>query len=333
MNKKKIFLPLLALVLVSVLFLFSGYGWKQNTAEVNYSLLENWAYFSEGGEEKSADLFLICPTVDIRDEKNMSLSDKDMKNNFIGALNMERGIYEDNTRMYAPYYRQASLKVYELPKTEQEPYFAIAYKDVSAAFSYYLKNENKGRPIILAGFSQGADMCYRLLQEYFGDKKLYEQLVAVYAIGWPCTEEIINKYPQIKPAQSEKDFGVVIAFECEAPDVTETAIYPAGQKSFAINPLNWKTDDTYADKNLNLGACFTDYSGAIKNETANFCGGYIDLKRGVLKIPDIKANDYPSVVPFLPTGAYHVYDYQFFFRNLQKNVKDRLEAYIKNHEQ
>lgn len=288
-----------------------------------YAHAENWAYF--GGEELSADLFLICPTVDTRDEYNMKLDDEKTRRNFLGALNMERGIYEDYTRMYAPYYRQASLKVYDLNEPEREKYLAFAYKDISSAFAYYLKHENKGRPIILAGFSQGADMCYRLLKEYFADEKLSSRLVAVYAIGWPCMTE--EKYPQIKPAQSESDTGVVISFECESPRVTSTVIYPAGRKAHSINPLNWSTDDTSADKSLNLGACFTDYSGAVRKEVAQFCGGYIDLERGTVKITDINEAEYPAYISFLPEGAYHIYDYQFFFRNLQQNVKTRIKAY------
>ncbi len=82
------------------------------------------------------------------------------------------------------------MKVYGLDETEREQYMQEVYRDVSDAFAYYLDNENGGRPIVLAGFSQGADMCYRLLEEYFGDKKLEERLVAVYAIGWPCSREI-----------------------------------------------------------------------------------------------------------------------------------------------
>ena len=62
-----------------------------------------------------------------------------------------------------------------------------AYDDIAEAFRYYLENENKGRPIVLAGFSQGADMCYRLLADYFGTEDMQEKLVAVYALGWPCT--------------------------------------------------------------------------------------------------------------------------------------------------
>ena len=58
----------------------------------DYSQKENWAYYAVGAD-KDADLFLICPTVDVNDEFNMSLNDEETKEGFVGALNMERGIY------------------------------------------------------------------------------------------------------------------------------------------------------------------------------------------------------------------------------------------------
>ena len=293
----------------------------------DYADEANWVYYGVG-EDKDADLFLICPTVDMSDEFNMALDDEDTKASFLGALNMERGIYEDSTRMFAPYYRQAAMKVYSLDRPEWEPYMELAYSDVSAAFAYYLEQENDGRPIVLAGFSQGADMCYRLLEEYFADDALYDQLVAVYAIGWPLTEEMTEAYPQIVAAQSADDIGVVVSFDCESPEVTETFINPAGQKALSINPLSWTTDETPADKTMNLGACFTNYSGEIRSETAVLCGCYLDTERGVVKVTDIDPADYPPIVPGLPEGGYHVYDYQFFFRNLQQNVQTRLATYL-----
>ncbi len=293
----------------------------------DYSKTENWAYFAVG-EEKKADLFLICPTVDMNDEYNLSLDDEKTKANFVGALNMERGLYEEDTRMFAPYYRQGAMKIYSLDPQKREPYLKEAYKDISAAFEYYLKNENEGRPIVLAGFSQGADMCYRLLKEYFGDDELMDRLVAVYAIGWPCTEEIVSKYPQIKPAESEDDIGVVISFDCEAPDVEETFITPAGTKAYTINPLNWRTDEKKADRSENLGACFTDYSGDITREEEELCGCYIDNSRGIIKVTDVDEEEYPALIPGLPEGAYHIYDYQFFYRNLQENVGNRINTYM-----
>ena len=299
------------------------------SAVPDYAKEENWAYFGLG-EDKDADLFLICPTVDTRDEYNMSMDDEEVKQSFSGALNMERGIYEDNTRMFAPYYRQAAMKIYNLSPEEREPYLELAYQDVSAAFSWYLENKNEGRPIVLAGFSQGADMCYRILKEYFGDSALQQQLVAVYAIGWPMTEQMITEYPQIVPAASENDTGVVVSFECESEDVTGTLVIPEDMKAISINPLNWVTDSTPADKSLNTGACFTSYSGKIKQEVPELCGCYIDPERGALKVTDIMPEEYPPILSFLPEGSYHLYDYQFYFRNLQQNVEQRIKAYMES---
>ena len=323
---KKVTAALLALVLALTCLGALSAGAETENRAPDYSQEENWAYYSVGAD-KDADLFLICTTVDVNDEFNMSLNDEETKESFVGALNMERGIYEESTRMYAPYYRQAAMKVYALEEAEREPYLSLAYEDVSAAFAWYLENENQGRPIILAGFSQGADMCYRLLEEYFGDEALQEQLVAVYAIGWPCTEEMTQAYPQIRPAAAADDVGVVVSFDCEAPELEETFINPAGQRAYTINPLNWKTDGTPADRTENLGACFTRYSGEIKREEAQLCGCYLNGTRGVVKVTDLDPADYPPVVPGLPEGAYHIYDYQFFYRNLQENVRARVEAF------
>ena len=324
---KKPISALLALVLALTCLCALAESVEPEDPAPDYSQESSWAYFAVGAD-KDVDLFLICPTVDTNDEFNMSLDDEETKESFIGALNMERGIYEESARMYAPYYRQAAMKVYALDEDAREPWLGLAFEDVSAAFSWYLENENQGRPIILAGFSQGADMCYRLLEEYFGDAALQEQLVAVYAIGGPCTEEMVQTYPQIRPAAAADDVGVVVSFDCEAPELAETFINPVGQRAYAINPLNWRTDGTPADRSENLGACFTRYSGEIKREEAQFCGGYIDEARGVVKITDVEPADYPPVVPGLPEGAYHIYDYQFFYRNLQENVRVRAEAFL-----
>ena len=297
------------------------------SASVDYSSADNWVYFGVG-DDKDVDLFLVCPTVDTLDEEFMSLDNDVMKGYFAGALEMERGLYEESTRMYAPYYRQMAMNGYELDLTERERRLAIAYKDVSDAFAYYLENENNGRPIILAGFSQGADMVYRLMEEYFGSEEMQQRLVAAYPIGWACTEDMVKEYPQIKPAQSADDLGVVISFDCEAPEVTETIVNPAGQKAYSINPLNWKTDSTPADKSLNMGSRFMKSSGKIKSEAEQLCGCYIDEERGALKVTDVTPEEYPAVISIFPDGAYHIYDYQFFFKNLQENVQHRVELYM-----
>ena len=151
----------------------------------------SWAYFALG-EDKDVDVFLVCPLVDTRSERNAyDLNDK-LKGRFVSALDMEKGIYEDVGRLYSPYYRQMSAGAYRLPEAEREKTKAVAYADVSAAFRWYLDHENGGRPLVLAGFSQGSEMCLELLKEFFGDtaegEALRARLVTVFAIGWRVTE-------------------------------------------------------------------------------------------------------------------------------------------------
>ena len=295
-------------------------------AAPDYSDAANWAYLETENTDKTADVFFICPSVygGSDDACNMSLSDADTKESFVGAINMEKGIYDADSRFFAPYYRQIGLNVYDMPEADREPYLETAYADVRDAFLYYMDNYNEGRPIVLAGFSQGADMCLRLMKDLFDDEALADQLVACYAIGWRITEEDVAEYPQLKMATGESDTGVIVSFNSEAEDITDSLMIPEGTKTYAINPLNWKTDGTAADKSLNLGACFTDYSGEITSEIPELTGAYIDETRGALKVPDVSPEDYPAGLSIFTDGVYHLYDYQFFYRNLQDNVQTRI---------
>ncbi len=292
-----------------------------------YSESQNWAYLGVG-ENKPVDLFLIAPTVYRGNDNsyNMSLENNKIKEKFIGSLNMERGIYEDNCRMYAPYYRQVGLNILNLKAKEAQPYINLAYNDVREAFSYYMDHYNNGRPVILAGFSQGSQMSLRLLKEFFGQKELDDLLVAAYLIGWRVTEDDINEYPHLKMAQGENDTGVIVTFNSEAPCVQSSIIVP--KKTLSINPLNWKTTSEKADKSLNIEAVFTNYKGEIIKEVPNLCGAYIDPVRGTLKITDITPDDYPPILGIFKTGVYHAYDYEFFYQNLKENVKVRIDSWF-----
>lgn len=299
--------------------------------KISYANKNNWAYFENEESTKAADVFFVCPTVfgGTEDKFNMAIDDEETKRSFLGATNMEKGIYDDNARFFAPYYRQAGLNVYKLPVAEREQYLSFAYSDIKNAFSYYLKNCNDKRPFVLAGFSQGADLCIRLMKDYAKNTSFTSKLVASYAIGWSVTQAELEAYPSLEFASGESDTGSIISFNSEAISVTDSLLIPQGTKTLAINPLNWKTDGTKADKTLNLGACFTDYDGNIVKEIPALTGAYIDSERGALKVTDVTATEYPPVLDIFQDGVYHLYDYQFFYRNLEKNVQTRIAAFTK----
>ena len=307
-------------------------GQEQEQAQVqtdplDYADLQNWAYYGLG-EDRPVDVFLICPTVDIESETNSPEINDKLRESFAYALDLEKGIYEETGRLFSPYYRQMSINAYRLPEEEFGQAESIAYRDISDAFRWYLDNENDGRGLILAGFSQGSEMCLKLLEEYFGTESaeveaLRGQLITVYAIGWRVTEEMTEQYPQIVPASGEDDIGTVVAFDCEDGTLTGTIVIPEGVRTMSVNPLNWKTDDTPADKILNKGAVM----GTGAEPVPGLCGAYIG-RRGELVVTDIEKEDYPPGLDIFPEGAYHVYDYLFFFTNLKENLATRAQAWM-----
>lgn len=322
------------LIKIMLLLVLAAFCSMASAQEPDYNNTAAWAYWRVG-ENKAADLFIVCPTVDLGTDghTNMSLTDENIKGNFTGALNMQRGIYEKNCRMYAPYYRQATLADYTLPRQDAAAYFDLAYSDVRAAFLYYMQHENNGRPFVLAGFSQGAEMCLRLLKEFGNEDFVKNNMVACYAIGWRFTPQEAEKYPYIQPAKCADDLGKVIIFNSEAPEVTSSAIVPEGVKTFAINPLTWSCSSQKAPKTLNAGACFTDYSGAVVREVPQLTGCYIDSERGTLKVTDVDKKEFVPGLPLFSEGVYHIYDYQFFYRNLQQNVNLRIKNFMEERQE
>ena len=196
-----------------------------------------------------------------------------------------------------------------------------------------MQHENNGRPFVLAGFSQGAEMCLRLLKEFGDESFVKNSMVACYAIGWRFTPQEAAEYPYIQPAKCADDLGKVIIFNSEAPEVTSSAIVPEGVKSFAINPLTWNCGTQKAPKTLNAGACFTDYSGVVVREVPQLTGCYIDSVRGTLKVTDVDKKEFVPGLPLFTEGVYHIYDYQFFYRNLQQNVNLRIKTFMEERQE
>lgn len=311
-------------------------GCDTDEKSVDYSMADNWAVrendaIESSVEEKAADVFFISPTAVSGDgiALNMNIEDEESRKSFLAATLMEKGIYDDNARFFAPFYRQATLSVYTMPEEQMEEALAYAYVDVREAFDYYMQNYNNGRPVVLAGFSQGADMVKRLMIDYGKNVRFNNLLVAAYMIGWNITDEELAAYPYIRMAEGEADTDVIVSFCTESEDITSSIIVPTSTHS--INPLNWMCDETLADKSLNLGACMVDGRGEAVIEYPFFTGAYIDPVRGTLKVTDVNKDEFPPKLSFLDAGNYHIYDYMFFYRNLEKNVQTRIDQYASIH--
>ena len=312
-----------------------AYDMERINRPVDYTLDDAWIEKPDAPAH-DADVFMIMPTVNMR---AMVPDNEDVNNTrtalrFVKTFNMEKGIVSEFADVYAPYYRQATIGSYldssgnltggTADASEQSVYDEVAYKDIKNAWDYYWTNLNDGRPVVLFGYSQGANMVLQLLSELGEDEAFSQKFVAAYAIGASVDEDFIAEHPYLKMAEGETDTGVIISYNA----VDERAEKP-DSKELSINPLNWKTDDTPAGKEENLGCVQVDTYGEVIEETPAYCGAYLDSESGRLVITDAEDLDelYGADSGIFPQGDYHMYDLTFFYRNLQENVEKRIETF------
>lgn len=291
--------------------------------------------FCEYDRSEKVDTFFVAPTAAAGDFNNMPTDDPEIVEKYNLQVGNQKGIYDDSSRFFAPVYAQMTLQCYALSDEERQPYADLAYADVKEAFTYYLNCWNGGNAIILAGSSQGSEMILRLLRDFFPEIVPAERLVGCYAIGWKITEEDMAGLGAIHFATGESDLQAVISFNSELPEISESLIVGKDEKTLCINPLNWKTTGEEAPAESNLGCCIYSTKGYQKgDDLTGFCGAYIDPARGTLKVTGMAEQDpdgslYPSRIDGQPYGVFHIYDWEFFYRNLEKNVQTRIAEYLK----
>ncbi|MDW7694141.1 DUF3089 domain-containing protein [Flammeovirgaceae bacterium SG7u.111] len=339
-------------LLLYILFSFSFvYG------QIDYNNLENWTSHPEkedladlvpqaeglknNQENAGVDVFYIHPTTFIfsMKAKNAKIDKKKVNKRTDYVTMNQASVFNGSCKVFAPRYRQASIITFlKKPKQKRTDIFDLAYADVKKAFENYLTNHNYGRPIIIAGHSQGSYLGLRLLKEFFDGKELQDQLIAAYLIGNAAATpvEVYEDYfKELKPAQGRDDTGVVVTWNTYSKTGDKLYYFNndllyyndgfqsnKGKKMVSINPLNWKTDTTFAENNLSLGG--------VKLEKNAKKYGLVDpqltsaqLDNGILRIERPNAKGYK--VPF--DKDYHIFDYSIFYLNIRKNVADRIAAF------
>ena len=297
----------------------------------DYSQAEAWFEAGNPAEPRPYDIFYIVPTCVFDWEiaagdtcHYMDVYNRDHRQSVDPSIRLAQGIFADSCNFFSPYYRQITLESWMEPETVIEERFDLAFADVRAAFDYFMKHRNQGRPFILAGHSQGGKSVIELLKrEITGE--MYDRLIAAYALGYPIRENDLCQY--LVPAQDSIDTGVAVTYSSVS---SVDAIAPVLDGTVAaINPLNWQTDNTYAPHSEHLGFVRTDAQGTITWESSRMLGAYIDTGTRALIVDGVNPEDYyvPSLSALFEKGNYHVFEMNFFYRNLQQNVSARIRAY------
>jgi len=235
------------------------------------------------------------------------------------AFARQATVFETVGNIYAPYYRQDNLS----PTNRLKVIAGIPTLDAVAAFDYYIKNFNHGRPFILAGHSQGANVLRNLLAEYMKDHPdVYARMIAAYVIGFPVTAEYLAANPHFKFAESADDTGVIISYNTQAPDVPPP-VNPVlwGMVGTVINPLTWTRAETLATTNQGFGSFMPNTNG-VYVRVPQYADARIDIANGVLICSTADTNTIGV------QGIYHNFDYPFYYFNIRSNAANRVTKFL-----
>ena len=246
---------------------------------------------------------------------------------------IKSSVFEESTNLFIPYYRQASMMhaglTWKRTGSIEEAVRGMPYGDITAALDYYFEHCNDGRPFVIAGHSQGSAILRLVLKGYFkAHPEYYQRMVAAYAIGYSITKEDLAANPQMRFAAGESDTGVIISWHAEGPKNVEVnapnpAMLPNG---VAINPLNWKRDETYAPADMNLGSIVMDVNTGATDIRDIGGDAQVCLARGtVVTHADAVPNEMTELAG---PQSYHQDDYAIFYNNIKANVARRVAAYL-----
>jgi hypothetical protein len=125
--------------------------------------------------------------------------------------------FSEHCRVYAPVYRQITLRGLLQPDTITPAMRETAYADVKAAWEDYLENDNKGRGVVLIGHSQGASVLRRLVEEEIdGTARVQRRLVSALLIGSTISvmkgRDSGGNFVKVPACRKRGQIGCVIAY-------------------------------------------------------------------------------------------------------------------------
>jgi len=291
--------------------------WRHDIADT----IPPGCYSKDAQDSAKVDVFYVHPTVYLAGIPwNADLDDKNVNKNCDACVMNQATPFNSCARVFAPRYRQGHIKCFTRGGKKGQDALDTAYADVKKAFEYYLANWNNGRPIILAGHSQGAYHVGRLMTDFFDGKPLLKQLVAAYPIGFDVKA---STYKQIPVGDSATQTGCFMTWNTVAWGQDTTGAYTRYRGSACVNPFTWKQDATAAPGKLHSGAVPFDFKSVQYNISE------VKVHGALLWV---KFNPAVGNSGFFHFGTnYHVSDVNLFYMNIRENAELRVRTYLSQH--
>ncbi|MBS1653730.1 MAG: DUF3089 domain-containing protein [Bacteroidetes bacterium] len=335
----------LSVVLLCINFLFfscadkymsfkNKYDFKSTTGIPDYSNLDYWAAhpwkwdpsdsipqpLTYEVRDSIADVFFLYPTT-YTAKKNAVPDNAAIDDAYINAktdyssILYQASVFNQHCRVFSPRYRQAHIRTFFEAADKADPIFDTAYADIRRAFQFYLENYNQGRPIIIAGHSQGAKMAERLLKDFFDGKPLQKQLVAAYIIGWPVPDTI---FTSIKICNDSLQTGCACSWRTLRKNYLPSHIKNEKQTILVTNPLSWTTSEGLVPRKYNDGSVLYKFNKLYKHTTE------AKISHGVVWV---KKPRFPWSFLYFSKN-YHPGDINLYYMNMRENIAERIQSFL-----
>jgi len=304
-----------------------------NLVEPNYQSEDSWAVLpskpaikiiektAASISELEADVFYVYPTL-ITDKKdsrwNIAITDSLQNAKVLNiAVRFQASAWATSGKLYVPLYRQAHLRSYYHLENGGKEALTLAYSDVKAAFELYLKKYNNGRPIIIAGHSQGSTHSRLLLKDFFDDKPLQKQLIAAYIPGIGIKK---NEFKTIQIMTKPNETGGFVSWNTYKRKKLPKNYIRWYKGRVSSNPITWDTN-TYTKREDHKG--FLYRNGKIYDEALK-----IEVIDGIIwtTLPR-----FPHRLFAMFKKNYHVGDVNLFWADIQKNAELRVKTWFDEH--
>lgn len=191
------------------------------------------------------DCFYVYPTASLDPGDNSDMHPGDGEN---GLTTAQFAPFRSVCRTFAPLYRQVTLTALRkmMVGGKRAGDFDLAYRDVRAAWRQYLAHDNKGRPFVLIGHSQGSMMLTRLIAEEIDGKPIQRQMVSAILPGMeilvPVGRDVGGSFKSVPLCRAADQTGCVVTWASYRADTTppEKALFgradTEGMEAGCTNP-------------------------------------------------------------------------------------------------
>lgn len=283
-----------------------------------------------------AVFYLVPTSIFDRNRWNSVIGDAETRRRMQAFLRIQATAFNGIGEIWAPDYRQATFGAFLTDKPEAARALDAAYGDVLAAFDTFVAAQPAGRPILLAGHSQGALHLLRLLKERVAGQPLAKRIIAVYAIGWPISVSADLPAMGLPACTAAGQTGCVLSWQSFARPANYELVQQAfdrdpgltgaprrGTRILCVNPLSGGSGGAAVPARGNLGSLVPndDFTGGelIPKGIGAQC-----LASGILDIGE-PPGAYKAWV--LPGNNFHVYDYALFWANVRADAESRVAGF------